>query len=295
MSAADGEWLELQVPEGTRAERADKVLAGLLADMSRARLQKLLDDGCAWRDDAVLGRRERLAGGDVVHLRIPPSQPLALEPVAMDLEILYEDADILVLNKPSGLVVHPGAGTHAPTLVEGLLHHCAGKLSGIGGVERPGILHRLDKETSGVLVVAKTDRGHHGMARQFQERSLEKTYCAVLSAAPDWQARTVDAPIGRHPTQRTRMAIRTDGRSAVSHFRITGTHPFGARAEVRIETGRTHQIRVHAKSLGLPLVGDRLYGYRGTWNGRILLHAAQLRFTHPCDGRPLCIAAPCPF
>lgn len=286
---------EVEIPAGIRRDRADKVLSELVEDLSRSRIQKLIEEGAVWRDDQLLVRRSPLEAGDLIRIEIPQTRPLEVRPVAMALNICYEDSDILVLNKPSGVVVHPGAGTGEDTLVHGLLHHCAGQLSGIGGVERPGIVHRLDKETSGLLVVAKNDRAHHGLVEQFQSRSIRKVYTALLQGQPDWRETTVDRPIGRHPVQRMKMAVRDSGRNATSHFEVLHAELRGSLARIQIETGRTHQIRVHAKFLGHPVVGDELYGYRGDWKGRILLHAGELEFTHPCNGNRVQLSVGAPF
>jgi 23S rRNA pseudouridine1911/1915/1917 synthase len=289
----------LEIPAGFGRLRVDKALAALRPDLSRSRWQQLLAAGRVWRDDGALTKSDRVGAGEEIVFSVPPPRPLALRPVPMPLEILHEEAEWLALNKRPGVVVHPGAGTGEDTLVHGLLHHCAGALSGIGGAERPGIVHRLDKETSGVLLVAKSDRAYQALALQFAERSLEKIYWAVVRGRPAAAAGEIAAAIGRHPVQRMRMAVRPDGRAARSCWRVLA--PVGASLtllEVRIHTGRTHQVRVHLAHLGHPVAGDRLYGFRGLPDDppipRILLHARRLTLDHPIRGGRFAIEAPLP-
>lgn len=306
MTGPADEVLQLTVPEGTRAERADKLLARLHPGLSRSRWQKLLQQGRVWREDEVLAQKNKLSAGDVVDFSLPPVKPLELRPVEMPLSVLFEDADILVLDKQAGRVVHPGAGTGDDTLVHGILHHCQGRLSGIGGVERPGIVHRLDKETSGVLIVAKSDAAFQSLAEQFSSRSVHKFYTALLRGVADPVSGVVEEPVGRHPVQRTRMACRKDGRAARTDYELRRQWDrVAALAWLRIHTGRTHQIRVHMKQLGHPLLGDGLYGYKPRINmegreislppvPRVMLHATVLEFTHPVSGEAMRIEAPLP-
>ncbi|MEX0322378.1 MAG: RluA family pseudouridine synthase [Puniceicoccaceae bacterium] len=298
--------LQVVVPDGTRAERADKMLARLYPELSRSRWQKLFQDGRVWQDDRVLAQKHKLRAGDVVDFSIPPVEPLELLPVEMDLDVVYEDDDLLVLNKAPGVVVHPGAGTGNDTLVHGILHHCKGQLSGIGGKERPGIVHRLDKETSGVLVVAKSDAAFQGMAEQFAERSIEKFYTALVKGVPHENSGQIEEPIGRHPVHRVRMACRKEGRHALTDYRVfKHWGNLASKLDLQIHTGRTHQIRVHLKHLGCPVLGDVLYGYKSQAfvEGkpvdlpaipRIMLHAARLRFNHPVNGEEMQLEASLP-
>lgn len=298
--------LQVVVPEGTRAERADKMLARLYPELSRSRWQKLLQDGRVWQDDRVLVQKNKLRAGDVVDFSVPPVESLDLVPVEMDLEILHEDEDLLVLNKTAGVVVHPGAGTGNDTLVHGILHHCEGQLSGIGGIERPGIVHRLDKETSGVLIVAKSDVAFQGMAEQFASRSIEKFYTAMVKGVPGEASGQIEEPIGRHPVHRVRMACRKEGRYALTDYRLVKQwDTLASMLYLQIHTGRTHQIRVHLKHLGCPVLGDTLYGYKGQVivDGspeqlpevpRVMLHAARVGFTHPVTGDSMSLEAPFP-
>ena len=293
-----GDEQQLTVPEGTRAGRADKLLASLYPELSRSRWQKLFQAGRVWQEDRVLSQKNRLQAGDVVEFSLPPVEPLELCPVDMDLSVLFEDEHLLVIDKAPGVVVHPCAGTGEDTLVHGILHHCRGALPGIGGKERPGIVHRLDKETSGVILVAKSEAAFQGMAEQFAGRDIRKYYTALVRGVPDPAEGRVDQPIGRHPVHRVRMACREDGRPAMTDYRVDREWGRAALLDIRIHTGRTHQIRVHMKAIGHPLLGDVTYGYRHQAGlpevPRVMLHARRLEFTHPVDGRELCIEAPLP-
>jgi 23S rRNA pseudouridine1911/1915/1917 synthase len=285
--------------------RLDRFLAGRLPELSRSRVQALVRDGRLRLGERVIDEPgHRVKPGDGFTLAVPA--PSAAGPVAeaRDLEVLYEDEHLIVLVKPAGMVVHPAPGHAGGTLVNALMARCGTSLSGIGGVLRPGIVHRLDREVSGVMVAAKHDRAHVGLAGQFSVHSVERAYEAVVWGVPGTAAGTVDRPIGRHPVDRQRMAIvARGGKRAVTHWRLL--EPAGLRAarlEFRLETGRTHQIRVHAASLGHPIVGDRLYG-RGRDArlpaeagalGRILLHARRLGFAHPVTGAKLAFDTPPP-
>ncbi|MGC9450912.1 MAG: RluA family pseudouridine synthase [Oceanipulchritudo sp.] len=306
MTAPRDEELQLTVPEGHRPGRADKLLAALYPDLSRSRWQKLFHAGRVWREDEVLSQKDKLRPGDVVNFSLPPLEPMELRPVPMQLEVLFEDKDLLVIDKEPGRVVHPGAGTGEDTLVHGILHHCHGQLSGIGGTERPGIVHRLDKETSGVLVAAKSDAAFRGLSEQFASRVVRKYYTALVRGVPEPERGRVEEPVGRHPVQRTRMTCRADGRPARTDYEVRRTwNRAASMAWIRIHTGRTHQIRVHLKHLGHPLLGDTLYGCKdrfpraggtGSLPGvpRVMLHATRLEFIHPVEGIPLRIEAPLP-
>ncbi|HSH09791.1 MAG TPA: RluA family pseudouridine synthase [Oceanipulchritudo sp.] len=306
MAEPGDEELQLAVPEGVRSDRADKLMARLYPDLSRSRWQKLFQSGRVWQEDRVLSQDDRLRPGDVVEFSIPPLEPLELRPVAMDLSVLFEDSEILLIDKEPGRVVHPGAGTGDDTLVHGILHHCQGSLSGIGGKERPGIVHRLDKETSGVLIVAKSDAAFASLAEQFSGRSIRKFYTALVRGVPSAGAGSIDEPIGRHPVHRLRMTCRPDGRTAQTDYEVVRTWDrAAAQVWLQIHTGRTHQIRVHMKDLGHPLLGDSLYGYRDSFGitgarivlppvPRIMLHATRLEFNHPTTGEAMRIESPLP-
>jgi 23S rRNA pseudouridine1911/1915/1917 synthase len=291
--------------EGDSGLRLDRFLAGRLPDLSRARLQGLVRGGHLTGEGGrpVTDPSRKVRPGETFRLVVPPL--LAADPAAEDvaLEILYEDEHLVVLVKPAGVVMHPAPGHAGGTLVNALLGHCAGSLSGIGGVERPGIVHRLDKEVSGVLVVAKHDKAHIGLAGQFSVHSVDRVYEGIVWGLPGAASGTIDQPIGRHPTDRLKMAVAREdaggnrgGKRAVTRWRLleaAGTR--ASRLEAKLETGRTHQIRVHLAHLGYPLLGDRVYGTRQPRRGesdlprfeRILLHARRLGFAHPITGERL--------
>jgi 23S rRNA pseudouridine1911/1915/1917 synthase len=273
--------------------RLDRYLAELCPDFSRARLQGFIREGRVKVNQAPAKPSWPLREGDAVLLEIPTEtapSPLAAE--EMPLGILFEDDHLLVLDKPAGLVVHPGAGNREGTLANGLLHHCAG-IEVVGGIERPGIVHRLDKETSGCLVVAKTESAHRQLAAQFASRDVEKTYLALVDGKPRMPHGTIDAAIGRHPVHRQKMAVVERGREALTHYRVLESRDAKALVQCQPKTGRTHQIRVHLKHLGHPVSGDPVYGRRGGFE-RHMLHAWKLTFTHPATGKRISFSAPLP-
>ena len=288
------------LPEQDRV-RADKVLCTKLPDLSRSRVQALFDAGLVWRDDDALDKGDRLFAGDLVSYEIPAVRPAELRPVDIPLKVLFEDEHMIALDKAPGMVVHPGAGTGEDTLVHALLFHCKGQLSGIGGEERPGIVHRLDKETSGVIVSAKSDNAFLALTKAFSERRTHKCYLAIVAGSPTKLSGTVDAPIGRHTGNRQRMCVRSDGREAVSDWEVV--ERFGKTAtllRIVIHTGRTHQVRVHMSHIGLPLAGDPTYGWHeNAWPKtvpipRVMLHAWQLSIPHPDTHENIEIEAPIP-
>ncbi|MCK6417373.1 MAG: RluA family pseudouridine synthase [Alphaproteobacteria bacterium] len=247
--------------------RLDKFLVLNCPDFSRARLQNLIERGEVLVDEkAIVTASFKLRAGVHVCINIPPPEPSHLQAQEIELNIVYEDDHLLVINKPAGMVVHPGAGNRAGTLVNALMHHCGSQLSGIGGVQRPGIVHRLDKETSGLMLVAKTDQAHQHLAGQLADRTLERVYQAFILGVPRPPIGLIDAPIARHPTQRLKMTVaRRDGRAARTRYRVlTARLGLFSKVECRLETGRTHQIRVHMAHLGHPLIGDPLYGAQPT-------------------------------
>jgi 23S rRNA pseudouridine1911/1915/1917 synthase len=298
--------LALEVPAPEAGQRLDRFLAARLPQLSRARLQGLIRDGHLEEGgQPVSNSSRRVREGERYRLVIPPLRPAVPGPEALPLDILFEDEHLVVLVKPAGMVVHPSPGHAGGTLVNALLAHCQGSLSGIGGVERPGIVHRLDREVSGVLVAAKHDRAHIGLAGQFSVHSVERIYEGIVHGVPRFAGGTVDAPIGRHPQDRLRMAVlQRGGKRAVTRWqRVAVAGDRLARVAVTLETGRTHQIRVHMSHLGHPLVGDRLYGRRRSLppglpdvGERILLHARHLGFVHPMTGEHLAFtSAPPPL
>ncbi|MDR7556746.1 MAG: RluA family pseudouridine synthase [Armatimonadota bacterium] len=286
------------VDAAAAGQRLDAFLAARAPALSRARIQALIASGHV-TVPRLAGRRlrpaARLRAGDVVVLVVPPPAPAILQPEPLPLDIVYEDADVLVVNKPAGLVVHPGAGRTSGTLVHAVLAHCP-DLPGIGGVHRPGIVHRLDKDTSGLLVVAKTEAALRSLQAQIAAKRATRDYLALVWGVPAPAAGTIEAPLGRDPRRRTRMAVRPDGRPAVTRYRVVEAFPEFALLEVRLVTGRTHQIRVHCAHIGHPVVGDPVYGRRrNPWGlRRQALHAYRLAFAHPRDGRAMQFEVPLP-
>ena len=294
----------ISVPEEADGTRLDRFLASILGDHSRSRLQKLIKDGQVLVGGRAAKANQAVRRGQDISIEIPELLPAAPLPEALPLPILYQDSDIIVVDKPAGMVVHPAAGHDSGTLVNALLHH-VDDLSGIGGEKRPGIVHRLDRGTSGLMVVAKNDAAHTELARQFHDREVEKEYIALVWGEV-MAGRRIDTPIGRHPVDRKKMSAKAR-RSREAVTRIVRAEHFGRTltlAHVAIHTGRTHQIRVHLSSIGHPIVGDSLYGgvHRRvagdlravTHLERPFLHAARLVFKHPADGRRMEFASPLP-
>ena len=281
MSGSDE--IELRVaPERARL-RLDRFLALELPDFSRSRLQALINGGFVRLNGEQPRPRDEVASGDVVHLRVPQIEKIDAAPEAIPLQILFEDDHLLVIDKAAGMVVHPGAGNQEHTLVNALLSHCT-TLSGIGGKERPGIVHRLDKETSGCLVVAKTDAAHRELSRQFAARTMKKIYLALVAGRLKKPAGLINAPIARHPVHRQRMSIAKSarGREALTEYRVVRGSSEISLVECTLHSGRTHQIRVHLHHLGHPLLGDKLYAAKHAKAfPRQMLHAWKLGFAHP--------------
>ena len=303
----DGATLTLPVPDEGAGERLDRFLASRAGELSRARIKGLIDRGLCRVDDKAAKAAQRLKAGQRVDLTVPETADPDLTPDAtVVFTILYEDADIVVVDKPAGLVVHPAAGHGAGTLVHGLLAACP-DLSGVGGEARPGIVHRLDKDTSGVLIAAKTDRAHRVLADGFKNRAFDKTYLAVCVGRPEKNQGEIDAPIGRHPIRRKEMSIRSEsGRRALTRYEVIETFPAGASyLRVHLLTGRTHQIRVHLASIGCPILGDPVYGkgaaglkgHLGPMKHlvrRQQLHAHRLGLPHPVTNERMEFVAPVP-
>lgn len=275
--------IELEVKRERAGLRLDRFLALELTDFSRSRLQGLIEGGHVKLNDEQPRNREVVRTGDIVHVSVPAPEKIEAEAEAIAFPILFEDDDLLVIDKPAGMVVHPAAGNWEHTLVNALLSHCP-TLSGIGGKERPGIVHRLDKETSGCLVVAKNDATHRELSKQFAARTLKKTYLALVAGRLKKQSGSIDAPIGRHPIHRQRMSIArlSRGRSALTEYRVLRSGAEMSLVECALHSGRTHQIRVHLHHLGHPVLGDKLYGPKlAKAFPRQMLHAWRLGFTHP--------------
>ncbi|WP_367872441.1 RluA family pseudouridine synthase [Luteolibacter sp. Populi] len=293
--------MELRV-ENNAGMRLDAWLAANLPDLSRSRIQELIREQFILRNGAPAKPRDAVAAGDRLSIALPEAVPAEAQAQDIPLHILYEDEHLLVLDKESGIVVHPAAGNPDGTLVNALLHHCRGQLSGIGGVERPGIVHRLDKDTSGCLVVAKTDRAHQSLSEQFSDRTtMEKLYLAAVQGVPTPAKDTVFTHIGRHPVNRQKMAVVNPpgGKTAITDYEVLGIDRSTNSALVlcHLHTGRTHQIRVHLLHKGCPLIGDPIYAKpeRQTAKpGRLMLHAWRLSFEHPVGGKRMAFEAPVP-
>jgi 23S rRNA pseudouridine1911/1915/1917 synthase len=295
-----------EVPDTLHGERLDRCLSRLEPSWTRSRARKLVDAGCVTLNGRPAKPAALVSVGDVVEVDEPPLETLEARPEAIALDILHEDSDLLVINKPSGLVIHPAAGNPSGTLVNALLHHCT-DLSGIGGVERPGIVHRLDKDTTGVMVVAKSDRAHLALSLAFRHRRVDKTYLAVCYGMPREREGVIEAPIGRHPRERQQMAVVPSGRNARTRYTVEEIFAGTSLVSCRPVTGRTHQIRVHLAHLGHALVGDALYAGR-QWRNltdaraaaacrdfpRQALHAWRLAFDHPVTGERVVFSAPPP-
>ncbi len=276
--------------------RIDAWLAGQMEELTRSAAARLITAGAVTLDGKVPAKNARLAGGETVEVTLPDPEPAEAAPQDIALDVVYEDADVIVVNKPKGLVVHPAPGHPDGTLVNALLHHCGDSLSGIGGALRPGIVHRIDRDTSGLIIAAKNDFAHQRLAAQLQDHTLARVYRCVVTGNLKEDAGTVDAPVARHPTDRKRMAVRAGGRPAVTHWRVLERYPGFTYVECRLETGRTHQIRVHMAHIGHPILGDTVYGNKKPVPGLQgqCLHAAGLRFLHPRTGEPMELWCPLP-
>ena len=308
---AGGEVLTATLPEELAGQRLDKVLAPLFGDLSRARLQALIGEGRLTLDGQPVTDASRKAKAGTYRLSVPPPAPADPEPEAIPLIVLYEDEHLIVVDKPAGMAVHPAPGSLNGTLVNALLHHCGASLSGVGGVARPGIVHRLDKDTSGVMVAAKSDAAHRGLSALFATHDIDRLYVALTRGAPSPAQGTIETRLGRSPGDRKKMAVlRSGGREAVTHYRVEAVYgppdrPLAARVACRLETGRTHQIRVHMASKGSPCLGDPVYGagqpaavvreqIAAAGLERQALHAALLGFVHPITGEALRFETPLP-
>jgi 23S rRNA pseudouridine1911/1915/1917 synthase len=290
--------INLQVEE--QGERIDRYLSQQLSDLSRSRIQQLIEEGNVQLNDKICtSKKITVQPGDRISLVIPNAKPLELEPEAIPLDILYEDDSLIILNKPAGLVVHPAAGHESGTLVNAILAHCP-NLTGIGGVQRPGIVHRLDKDTTGAIAIAKTDQAHQHLQAQLKAKTARREYLGIVYGAPSAESGTIDQPIGRHPIDRKKMAVvpvEKGGRPAVTHWQIRERLGNYTLMHFQLETGRTHQIRVHSAYVGHPIVGDPVYS-----SGRSVgvnlpgqaLHAWRLTLQHPLSGNLIEVTAPLP-
>ena len=278
-------------------ERLDAFLARCAENLSRSAAQKLIEEGTVTRNGKKAKKNDKLNIGDVIEYDIPEAKPVDIVPTQMRLDIVYEDEDLLVINKPKGLVVHPAAGHQDDTLVNGLLYALGDDLSGINGELRPGIVHRIDKDTSGLLAVAKNDLAHTVLASQLKDHSMARTYEAIVCGSFREDSGTVDAPIGRHPSDRKKMCVtERNSKHAVTHWEVVTRYRGYTHIRCKLETGRTHQIRVHMASIGHPILGDLVYGRKKPELGQDsqCLHAGALCFTHPRDGRPVMVFAELP-
>jgi 23S rRNA pseudouridine1911/1915/1917 synthase len=282
-------------------DRLDRILSQNLADLSRSRIQQLIEQNCVRvNGEPCLSKKLKVQAGDRLSIEIPAATPLDIQPLDMALDILYEDDHLLIVNKPAGLVVHPAPGHYNDTLVNALLAHCGDRLSGIGGVQRPGIVHRLDKDTTGAIVIAKSDRAHQHLQAQIQAKTARREYLGIVYGSPSQPSGIINRPIARHRVDRKKMAIVPEdqgGRTAVTHWQVQEALGNYSLVHFRLETGRTHQIRVHSASIGHPIVADPLYG-----SGRSLgvnlpgqaLHAWKLTLEHPQSGDTIEAIAPLP-
>ena len=276
----------LQVNPEDTGTRLDAWLAGQLPVVTRSAAARLCEEGRVTAAGKPLAKNYRLGGGEAVSVALPDPEPVDVAPQDIPLDVVYEDSDVIVVNKPKGLVVHPAPGHPDGTLVNALLHHCGDSLSGIGGELRPGIVHRIDRDTSGLIIAAKNDAAHQKLSAQLQDHTLARIYRCIVIGNLREDSGTVDAPIGRHPADRKKMAVVAGGRSAVTHWSVLERFPGYTYVECRLETGRTHQIRVHMAHIGHPILGDTVYGAKKPVPGLQgqCLHAVGLRFLHPRTG-----------
>jgi len=293
---------EFVAPEGTKKIRADKLLADSFEEFSRSDFHRAFDASLVRMEGQPIPKNRKISQGDVLVFEMPEVEKCDMGPVDMNLKAIFEDEFMVVVDKPAGLITHPGAGAPEPTLAHGLLFHCKGQLSGIGGVERPGIVHRLDRDTSGLIVAAKTDIAHRKLSELFHSRTLVKEYLALATGRPELISGSIRKSIERNPVQRHKMRVCQEGHGREAHtdWKVEGLFQGGySLLRCRIHTGRTHQIRVHLRSLGHPILGDVVYGYRALPHlpadpSRVMLHSAHLAFEHPITGEKLDLEAPLP-
>ncbi len=286
----------LQPNKEDAGTRVDAWLAANLEDLTRSAAARLLEEGSVTCGGKALAKNYKLTGAETISVCLPDPEPVDVVPQDIPLDVVYEDDDVIVVNKPKGLVVHPAPGHPDGTLVNALLYHCGDSLSGIGGELRPGIVHRIDRDTSGLIIAAKNDMAHQKLAAQLQDHTLARVYRCIVTGNLREDAGTVDAPIGRHGADRKKMAVTANGRNAVTHWRVLERFPGFTYVECRLETGRTHQIRVHMAYIGHPILGDTVYGNKKPVPGLQgqCLHAVGLRFVHPRTGEMVELGCPLP-
>lgn len=286
----------LRASEESKNQRLDAFLASSLDGLTRSQAARLIESGEVAVNGKTAGKSYKLAGGEDIAVTLPEPEPVEAVPQDIPLDVVYEDADVIVVNKPSGMVVHPAPGHPDGTLVNALLYHCAGTLSGIGGALRPGIVHRIDRDTSGLIIAAKNDAAHQYLSAQLADHTLARTYECIVVGKLREDRGTVDAPIARHPTDRKRMAVVAGGREAVTHWEVIARYPGYTHVRCRLETGRTHQIRVHMAYIGHPILGDTVYGTKKEVPGLTgqCLHAVGLRFLHPRTHEVVELSCPLP-
>lgn len=286
----------LRASEESKNQRLDAFLASSLDGLTRSQATRLIESGEVAVNGRAVSKSYKLAGGEDIAVTLPEPEPVEAVPQDIPLDVVYEDADVIVVNKPSGMVVHPAPGHPDGTLVNALLYHCAGTLSGIGGALRPGIVHRIDRDTSGLIIAAKNDAAHQYLSAQLADHTLARTYECIVVGKLREDRGTVDAPIARHPTDRKRMAVVAGGREAVTHWEVIARYPGYTHVRCRLETGRTHQIRVHMAYIGHPILGDTVYGAKKEVPGLTgqCLHAVGLRFLHPRTHEIVELSCPLP-
>ena len=286
----------LRASEESKNQRLDAFLASSLDGLTRSQATRLIESGEVAVNGRAVSKSYKLAGGEDIAVTLPEPEPVEAVPQDIPLDVVYEDADVIVVNKPSGMVVHPAPGHPDGTLVNALLYHCAGTLSGIGGALRPGIVHRIDRDTSGLIIAAKNDAAHQYLSAQLADHTLARTYECIVVGKLREDRGTVDAPIARHPTDRKRMAVVAGGREAVTHWEVIARYPGYTHVRCRLETGRTHQIRVHMAYRGHPILGDMVYGHKKPELGQDsqCLHAKELRFVHPRTGQLVTVCCELP-
>ena len=286
----------LRASEESKNQRLDAFLASSLDGLTRSQATRLIESGEVAVNGRAVSKSYKLAGGEDIAVTLPEPEPVEAVPQDIPLDVVYEDADVIVVNKPSGMVVHPAPGHPDGTLVNALLYHCVGTLSGIGGALRPGIVHRIDRDTSGLIIAAKNDAAHQYLSAQLADHTLARTYECIVVGKLREDRGTVDAPIARHPTDRKRMAVVAGGREAVTHWEVIARYPGYTHVRCRLETGRTHQIRVHMAYIGHPILGDTVYGAKKEVPGLTgqCLHAVGLRFLHPRTHEVVELSCPLP-